>query len=596
MLGPPTVAQTQPVIPTPVIPSFHRRIPHLTQSTGTPQQDARFGYSMLMGNVDNPGIDALDDLVVAANGTHTSTNMLVGAVYPYRGPTLDITGVTNPEQFPVPEQDGLMMGVRHPAIGRVDTSLSIPEKLVFMCSQEQNGLGPQSNSEGAVQIFRALSPAGWLFTLRPQAEPGLPYPIDVKQFGEAIAVGDINCDDKDDLVVGALSSMLCPTQASNDFNQGRIYIFFGGDGWVGDPYGSGANSKWVGIISPKISNPCPNPRPPTLFPETFGSSVLVIDFNQDGFGEVVVGAADKNGGQGAGRVYIFDGLKVSALEKGRSHYSFPGAAITPDQTLVPPAPFDTLNGWFGWAMYPIDNMGGLLWPAGKPDLFVHASGTNWNGDPVNGLPPVPNAGAGFVFYGSDNGAFPFVDPNPTVLFTPVIKVIDSSGQPVIIHSPQPVGGFGRAAAVVNWLTVVPGLGVRKLLLVGEPGADVQDPNDLAFPHAAPILGAGRVFAFQAPLDGPDGTKNAWGTFVLLEVDDLVPQRLEAPFSALTTTELGPSATALFGSSIVAGDYVDQNGGSEFVVSARQKSIPWPLPTSSTKIPFAGQAYSFRLPD
>lgn len=563
----------------PLIPAFNRRIPHLDPTTQAPQAGAKFGFSMVMGKVGNPATDTLDDLVVAALGVDSPVLNGVGAVYPFLGPFLLNNTIPDTQQFPIPDQAQLGMGERYPAMGRVDTAVA--ENLVFMCSPRQAGLGGGAN-EGAVQVFRALDPIPAHYaTLRPL---GTSIQTDGALFGNAIAIGDVNGDGVDDLVVGASGTRNCTLSS-----QGRVYIFFGGNNWLQNP----ANMVWVAINSPLSPAGC-TPPPPTASQHSFGFSVAVVDFDQDGFGEVVVGAPGRVRG-GVGAVYIYDGVGVASLATGQIH-DVGSAGAVPTSTLVPPATYANSQGNFGWSMFAIGNMGsnslGNQWSTGRPDLAVHGEGTDY---PDAITPTAPRAGAMFIYFGDDTGNA-LVDSTPVVLFTPVLTVPDpAGGSPIEVHAPQQHGRFGRAAAVVRWPITDNGE-PRRHLLIGEPDADVMDPNDPLFPLAQRKTSAGRVFAFQAPLHQPSHQQNAWGAYVLLEPADTTPETLSSPFASLTATAHGPTDGALFGAWIVSGNYANGTDGDEFVVSAREKNIPWPLPTSPNRIGDAGQVYSFRIPD
>ena len=108
------------------------------------------------------------------------------------------------------------------------------------------------------------------------------------QFGRSVAVGDVNGDGKADIAVGAISE-----DPGGNENQGRAYVFSGADGSL--------------IFTLNTPNPGAG--------AVFGISVAVGDVNDDGKGDVAVGAysEDVGGNQTQGRAYVFSGADASLL-------------------------------------------------------------------------------------------------------------------------------------------------------------------------------------------------------------------------------------------------------------------------------------------
>ena len=105
-------------------------------------------------------------------------------------------------------------------------------------------------------------------------------------FGSSLAIGDLNNDGKNDLVVGAYGN-----STISSF-RGRAYIFMQDGTWGNTPCTTGclaANADYI-ITGENTSN-------------YFGSSLAIGDMNSDGKNDLVVGAYQYGGG--GGRVYLF---------------------------------------------------------------------------------------------------------------------------------------------------------------------------------------------------------------------------------------------------------------------------------------------------
>ncbi|XP_033739057.1 phosphatidylinositol-glycan-specific phospholipase D-like [Pecten maximus] len=124
------------------------------------------------------------------------------------------------------------------------------------------------------------------------------------KFGWSLAVGDLNGDDNDDLVVGAPGY-----SGGGSPDQGRVYILYGSDN--GLPVAKGAYY----LLNMNNQTNCTLHGPPEA-QSLFGTSVAVLDINQDGNLDVAVGApAFRNHGQldYNGAVYIYYGkLRTNA--------------------------------------------------------------------------------------------------------------------------------------------------------------------------------------------------------------------------------------------------------------------------------------------
>ncbi len=542
-------------------PAFHRRIPH--PAIVDPNEDAvgaTFGWSMTLADVN--GGTSLDELVVTSffqdDDPFGSPVPEAGAAYAFH--TRFLVPHPQPMLEPATPQSHQHLGRLYPAVGNPHEDPS-GERLVFLGAIGSDltiGGQPLTNA-GTVEVFdlNVPPPSGpnVLSLVPPTAASDPGYPAGVAAFGHSIATGDVDGDGFDDLAVGAHDSEL---------GTGRVYVFFSHSQFLTNPH-----RFWVGVKSTAGTT------------ESFGASVALVDLDEDGLCELIVGATDRYAQPGTGRTYVYDGATINGLAKLDLH------VVAEDQLLTPPAPYANDGQWFGWTLFDVGDMGGTDYAAGtsRNDLAVHAEATDWPGG--GGLGSVPYAGALFVFMAWDASDptppanAPFLNPTPVVLQTPVVTDTGS-----VVHQPQTFSRFGRGAAPVEWQA---GPDPVRGLLVGDPDAHVQDPNDAAYPNATPIDHAGRVFFFEAPLDGAGGTASDWGRFVLLEPADSLPEGGGVPpMAAMTNGSLAPRPSARFGAWIVSGKYNAFLDHDQFVVSARRRSLPGASE--------AGQVYTFTWPD
>lgn len=569
-------------------PAFHRRLPDPMAFPGlTPQPGTEFGYAMVMGKVGSAATDQLDDLI-SASVFHNYVDPGSGSLYIDMGrayPFIDEFLTQHPFYSALialpPPRPNLQLGLYFPAIGRVDTTFA--DNMVFLGTGFRDVTYPAGGScsattvtgIGAVEILRLTkalpNQPNEVRLVPPRDASDSCAPTSLLRFGLANAVGQIDGMDGDELAVGSVLS---------DGNRGRVHVFFGGNNFVANAANLSTNPQavpWVGIKSPA----------PAGETETFGSYVLIRDLDKDGKGELIVGAIEKN--SGAGMVYVYAGTKIAALAKYTSHDAI---SAPPDQIIAAPAGFAGFGDWFGWTIFDVGNMVGVPGPAGRADIAIHAEGTDWV-DPSDPQHVVPNAGALFVYGTYDAGetptvAAPFLKAEPLVLFAPIVTY-----NGVLVHQPEENGRFGRGVAFVQWRrSTSSGFEEISGIVVGDPDAPVRDPNDPAYPHSPQLERAGRVFFLKAPLDAPGGTTNAWGDFVLLEPSDALAEGAGIPGPTafpLGDAHVRPHRFARFGASIVSGRYTGFFPGSQFIVSARNRSL-------GSGAEDVGQAYSFHLPD
>ena len=308
-------------------------IPTLLFTLDNPSPDGSngLGPGAAVGDVNG---DGRDDIVVGA--FYWGGDVQEGRVYVFSGAdgSLLFTLTT-----PNPQAGGANFGL-DVAVGDVDGD-GRDDIAVSACGQDVGG----NRNQGQAYVFSGAN-GSLLFTLdTPNPRRGL-------LFGHSLAMGDVDGDGRDDVVVGA------PNFGARE--QGRVYVFSGASGSllftldspdpqpeqyfgellaVGDLNGDGKrdiavrSSRLLGGgsavylfsgASGSLLFTLESPRPPLPpYPcwdcgmEIFGASLAMGDVDGDGRDDVVVGtpwhSVAGNGGQGQGRAYVFSGAGGSLL-------------------------------------------------------------------------------------------------------------------------------------------------------------------------------------------------------------------------------------------------------------------------------------------
>jgi len=136
---------------------------------------------------------------------------------------------------------------------------------------------------------------------------------DVKLVGEdstdlfgfsAAGAGDVNNDGIDDILVGA---------TADDSSQGAAYIFYGSASLANSIDASAANVKLVGEDASDV----------------FGSSVSgVVDINNDGIDDILVGAYGDDSSQGAAYIFYGSASLSSSIDASAANVKLVGADTT----------------------------------------------------------------------------------------------------------------------------------------------------------------------------------------------------------------------------------------------------------------------------
>jgi hypothetical protein len=336
-----------------------------------------------------------------------------------------------------------------------------------------------------------------------------PYPQAVAHFGEEIAIGDVNGDGVDDVVVGAPFA-----DADSLIDAGQAVV----------------------ILGPELTTVVSLPDPSPAAGAHFGRAVATGDVNGDGIRDVIVGApfAEVEGQAAAGQVVVFLG----------------GNPFMPVATALLQAPEPQELAMFGWTV-----ASGNVNGDGVADIIVGATAAD--------VGEVQDSGQAFVFLGSDfTTVFPLTSPSPQAEahFSREVMTGDVNGDgvaDVIVGEPfSEVVGLTRAG--------------RTFVFWGGEAFDPQADVILESPNPQANAWFGRELATgDSNMDGvadlviaaPHATigdlSAAGEVFVFLSPGFIDP---------LTLTEPTPQRRAVFGRAVTTGDLMG-NGVASVVVGA-----------------------------
>ena len=223
-----------------------------------------FGYSVASaGDVNN---DGFDDLIVGAP-FNSDGGYLAGQVYVFSGQTGDTLYVFTGEA------PGDWLGYFRAVASAGDVNNDGFDDLIVGAFRNDAG----GNEAGRAYVFSGQT-GDTLYVFTGAAEED--------RYGNSVAsAGDVNNDGFDDLIVGA------PLNNAGSTHAGRAYVF------------SGQTGDTLYVFTGEAAY------------DGFGNSVASAgDVNNDGFGDIIVGApANDAGGSGAGRAYVFSGLNGDTL-------------------------------------------------------------------------------------------------------------------------------------------------------------------------------------------------------------------------------------------------------------------------------------------
>jgi len=249
--------------------------PPTTLRASPPEAQSYFGYAVASGDING---DGYDDVIVGSPYSDVSGHPDSGEVRVFLSPSLSSVSVLHAPDM----EDGAQFG-RSVATGDVNGD----DFADVIVGAPNSDVGSYS-AAGKVFVFLGPSLTS-VSTIDNAAAESSAY------FGRVVAVGDVNNDGKDDLLVGSPEA-----SAGGMTRAGKAFVFLG-------PSFSAVST---------LQDPEPEAS------ARFGRSLAAGDVNNDGRDEVIVGAPDSDMGAtgqflDAGQAFVFSGPSfgsVSSLE------------------------------------------------------------------------------------------------------------------------------------------------------------------------------------------------------------------------------------------------------------------------------------------